>query len=87
MSKKIEENHMDASEPLSKRLPFTSLKTRQRLLLGTFSNEKSFFFGTPGMCLCVYVFLQLLCHEVKECFLKRFIMILPLEMLEKRRMS
>ena len=37
---------MDPSEPLSKRLPFTSLKTRQWLLLWNCSNRESFLRDT-----------------------------------------
>ena len=46
MSKIIGKNHLDPSEPLSKRLPFTSFKTMQWLLLRNYSNEESFF-GSP----------------------------------------
>ena len=38
---------MDPNQPLSKRLLFPSLKTRQWLLLWNGSNGESFF-GTPG---------------------------------------
>ena len=34
---------MDPSEPLSKRLPFTSLQTRQWLLLWNCSNREGFW--------------------------------------------
>ena len=45
---KIAYNYMDPSEPISKGLPFTSLKVRQLLLLWNCSNGESFFFETLG---------------------------------------
>ena len=46
MSDKIGTNHIDLSERLSKRLPFTSFKTRQWLLSWNCSNGESFFWDT-----------------------------------------
>ena len=46
MSTKIELNYVDPSEPLNKRLPFTSFKTKQWLLLWICSNGESFFWDT-----------------------------------------
>ena len=46
---------MDPSEPLSKRLPFTSLKTRQWLLFWNCSNGEMFF-GTAGRFRQSYIF-------------------------------
>ena len=43
---KITKNNMDPSEPVSKRLPFTSLKTRQWLLFWNCSNWESFLWDT-----------------------------------------
>ena len=54
MSKKFRKNNMDPSQPLRKRLPFTSFKMRQWLFPWNCSNKETFF-GTSSKCTMIII--------------------------------